>query len=198
MNKKLLAIGIILVFLIVGLSGCTQQSSNNGDNGEDLQVSEIEIYNSLMDNKIGLCTISEIFDGLFQLGIDWNSTQEIYGEYAEHLYRDIWEVGLVYDKGRRIDEYDWYYNVITDFETPISEKAKNLYGLFEKYDCKNEVNINDNAIEKNSIDMEFSDWVQQMLDTTTINYLSTMQRTTNTILSIYIQKRQRVLGNTLM
>ncbi len=35
MNKKLITIGIILVFLMVGLSGCNEKSSTNQDNFQE-------------------------------------------------------------------------------------------------------------------------------------------------------------------
>ena len=51
MNKKTITIGIMLVFLVVGLSGCTEQTNTNVNQGnsddtqsQNNQKSDIEIY----------------------------------------------------------------------------------------------------------------------------------------------------------
>lgn len=124
MNKNFLILGIAVLLIVVGLSGCTQQTLTEQDIEE--QQSE-EIYQNLMNNKIGVSTISEILDATIEL---WNSiggNAYSYGGYATHIEGDLWEVGVYINADGDVTKYSWQYNVTTDEETPLSSAAQKLY-----------------------------------------------------------------------
>ena len=116
---------IIAVLLIcVGLSGCNEQTGVESDDEKQLSA---EIYQKLMNNKIGVSTISEILDASIDV---WNSMgghAYSYGGYANHKGGDLWEVGVYINADGDVTKYSWQYNVKTDGETPLSSAAQKLY-----------------------------------------------------------------------
>ena len=86
-----------------------------------------EIFQKLMDNKIGDYTIYELIN--FTIDLSRFEGEDVYldNEYAHHLKSEIWEVGFYIMTNESSEKYSWEYNVKTDEETPITPPAEMLY-----------------------------------------------------------------------
>ena len=89
MNKKLIAIGIMLVFLIVGLNGCIEENSDD-------KVDEVD-YNKFIGTWVPTSNNTSSFT-LFSNGTGWyfNNTSIDWGLEDGYFYLIFLKKGVIY------------------------------------------------------------------------------------------------------